>query len=430
MSIALGNLPSFGRTGGVPSCWFIHLHRNSNRDIAQRHAQQAFTLVELLVVISIIAVLMGMASSILTVAKRQSMRTNTEVTMRKVATALRMFQRDNGVLPFQANYPIEGPMPTVTLVQGANDYPASISPAAPFPNLLARRLGHSLTGTEIDTFNTVCASAAEKYEFVAPIDGDNRFPEQLGSALTYRQSYTLSQTQFTGDYDANDPYRARCIATYLNRFGAARARLAVRAGALDLDGPLIVGPTMTTPKMDLTTVALLSGTETKGMATGWCDDYLDGCMQPKDIRGDAVVDAWGYPLVYIAMVIPRSRGVSMQRVGHRIKSQDLAWYGMGVTGFRANSGPWAEILATKRWRLLQNGRVTVGDIAVDGQPAPVCTGNPGQPMASDRRWFAAPGYEQDFELWSTGPDGNFGWTRNDPANRDNVPFQPYDRSIQ
>jgi hypothetical protein len=55
--------------------------------------------------------------------------------------------------------------------------------------------------------------------------------------------------------------------------------------------------------------------------------------------------------------------------------------------------------------------------------------DPSDLMHSDMRFWAPPGYELEFELWSAGPDGQMSWWRNDPANADNIPCEPYNRGI-
>lgn len=393
--------------------------------------RQAFTLIELLVVLAVIGVLSGSFMALLGLAGRQARRTNSEATMRKVSTAIRMFQRDNGVLPYQARYPVAGAGASVVRVQGFNDYPDTVSPTEPFPNILFRRLGQSLSTTEQDAVHAVAATAAGKYAYYARVRSSSSGSIELGSALTYNKAYIQPLDGLVNiNLDLTSTVTSSRLCSYLNRAAADRARRAVYAGALDLDGPLIAAPTSTAPVQDLTATPLLTGPEIGSLTTGWCDDYLDGGLSAKDHRDDAVLDAWGNPLVYVGMVVPRQRSTSAWIYNTVVKSQDLVWYGLGSTGYRANTGPWSDLVAAHRWRVLQNGRVTVGGNAVDNRPAGVLTGNPGGAMDSDRRWFAAPGLELDFELWSAGPDGRFAWTRSDPANRDNVPVFAYDRGLQ
>ncbi|MBN8525222.1 MAG: type II secretion system protein [Planctomycetes bacterium] len=392
---------------------------------------RGFTVLELLIVVSIIAVLAGMFTALLGIAGRQARRANSEATMRKVATAIRMFQRDNGVLPYQARYPVAGAGAAVVLQKGWNDYPDAVSPAEPFPNILARRLARTMDASEQAAVHTAAATAAAKYGYYARLRSASSGSIELGSTLAYCKEHIQAlDGQVNINLTLTSTVDAARLSSYLNRSAADRARRAIYAGALDLEGPLIAGPTSTAAAKDLTATPLLTGAEAGSLTTGWCDDYLEGGLAERDRSGDAVIDAWGRPLVYVCMVVPRQRSTSAWIYNTVVKSQDLVWYGMGATGYRANTGPWAGLVADRRWRVLQNGRVTVGANAVDNRPAGVLTGNPGAAMDSDRRWFAAPGFELDFELWSAGPDGRFAWTRSDPANRDNVPAFAYDRGLQ
>lgn len=394
-------------------------------------SRPAFTLVELLVVLAVIAVLAGMFTALLGIAGRVAKRTNSESTMRKVATAIRMFQRDNGVLPYQARYPVPGAAPGLALVKGWNDYPDAVTSADPFPNALFRRLGRTPPVAEQDAVHAAAATAGAKFAYYARTRSVGASTVETASTLTFRKEYILPLRLLVNtNLDTNDSTVAGRLCSYLNRAAADRARRAVYAGALDLEGPLLSAPTSTTPALDLSTTPLLSAAEMGSATTGWCDDYLDGGLAAKDHRGDAVLDAWGNPLVYVGMVVPRQRSTTAWIYNTVVKSQDLVWYGLGATGYRANTGPWAELVAARRWRVLQGGRVTVGGNALDNRPAGVLTGNPGSAMDSDRRWFAAPGLELDFELWSAGPDGAFAWKRSDLANRDNVPAFAYDRGLQ
>jgi prepilin-type N-terminal cleavage/methylation domain-containing protein len=388
--------------------------------VSARPPRRGFTLIELLIVLSIILLLGGMVMSVMSTARKYGQRTSTQVTMHKVDNALRMFQRDIGVLPYQASYP------------------ATVTPANPFPNNLYQRLDQPLSAAATTAFNNAVATAAGKYSYFADLNQswNNNYEGNLPgniftTNLTYRYAYLLPSSQVNGERNNADPVQGRRYCALFNRVAAERARLCVYAGALSIPGPYIVGPTMTAPLIDLTGTPLLSTAEQGGITTGWCNDYFEGSLTAREWNGAAIVDAWGRPLIYVCQVVPRSRSTSALILGSGIKSQDFSWYGMGATGFAANTGPWAGLVAANRWRLLQNGRVTVGADCVDDAPAPVdATYNPGSAMASDRRYYSGPGYEIDYELWSAGPDGCFDWTRSATTNNDNIGLFDYDRGLQ
>ncbi len=65
-------------------------------------------------------------------------------------------------------------------------------------------------------------------------------------------------------------------------------------------------------------------------------------------------------------------------------------------------------------------------LPADGDRLP----DPDDLWRSDRRFYAAPGFELEFELWSAGPDGRFAWMRDEAANRDNVAGDLYDQGLR
>lgn len=394
-----------------------------NHPMPQR-PHSAFTLIELMVVISLIALLSGMMASLMGLSKRSSQKANTEIVMRKVSTALRLFQRDNGVLPYQVTYP------------------SAVTAANPFSNGLARRLGHALTTAELIAFNQALVNGANKYSYwgnlvdsgSGSVEGNTPGGISFNTNLTYRENYLLLATEVQRPGDARAERHGYTM--ILNRAAADRARMAVFAGAVDLPGPYIVSPAGHGPgggsPLDLTTTRLLETSEYGSGMVGWCDDYLEGSLTTREVIGDDVVDAWRRPLVYVCQALPRMRSNSAAVRNLMIKSQDLSWYGLGATGFKSGSGPWTQIIAKQRWRLLSNGRITVGGLCIDGLMANA-TGMEvlsTAPADSDRRYFSGMGFESDFELWSSGADGALAWSRSDPVNRDNVPLYDYDRGLK
>src|SRR5690606_36241984 len=75
----------------------------------------------------------------------------------------------------------------------------------------------------------------------------------------------------------------------LNRMGRERARLMIHAGHGEIDG---VGAKASVP--------LLSGGAT---TKGWGADYLGGDLPRRNVRGDAIVDYHGNPLLYVAPIV-------------------------------------------------------------------------------------------------------------------------------
>jgi type II secretory pathway pseudopilin PulG len=374
-------------------------------------------LIELLIVMAILAILFGSVLSFLSVARSYVKRTQTQAVMQNVATALHLFQGDTGVLPWQPNYP------------------ATVTAAQPFQNQLWTRLGEAMSASDRATVSAVAATLAGKYAYSGDtLNGTT--DGVLPSPLTYRMAYVLPPS--TQIHNGQGPWSApmgwACLSAILNRMAMERARMVALAGATDLTGPIITAPSLATPYQDLTSNPLLvAGSDYPATYHGWCDDYFAGSLSANFRQNGNILDAWGRPLVYVNQVLPRQRGTSMYYGNILFYPFDPAWYGLGTTGFVAHTGPWDSIVAVHRWRLLQSGRVRVGAMCEDGELAPpdaTYLPDPTVPMNSDRRFYAAQGYENDFELWSAGPDGNLDWIRSGSANTDNLSLLPYDRLLK
>jgi len=73
------------------------------RPLSRENTQAAFTLIELLIVVSIMALLMGMLMSFMGVAQRQAKQGNTHALLAKVDQGIRLFRNDMGVYPWQTD---------------------------------------------------------------------------------------------------------------------------------------------------------------------------------------------------------------------------------------------------------------------------------------------------------------------------------------
>jgi len=389
--------------------------------------QRGFTLVELLVAIGIVLSLMAMAMPLLTMASRQAKRSNTQATLAKLDAAIRQFRRDIDVLPYQASYP------------------DAVDATTPFVNNLAVRLGRDLSGGDRIALDALTVTAAGKYGY--PENVENTAANEtatLPSNLTYRVAW--APPSWAWQYGGAANYRYLCKA--LNRMGQARATGAVRAGAFDLRGGVI--SENGTVISDLTSRALLTSAEIGTLSTGWCGDYLHGEIEAsaRTADGNGIRDAWGNPLVYVCQVVPKAKSASVRveketRFG--LLNDQQKWhnelqkidepndFGLGALGYAVGTGPWAQLQASGRFYLLGVGRLRLSQRdAGDGLPTPAHASllpDAADLRASDRRYYAAPGLETDFELWSAGPDGRLAWMRSALVNRDNVSAVAYDRGL-
>lgn len=346
--------------------------------------KSGFTLIELLVVIGIIGLLAGMAMPMVTMAGQRARQAQTQVVLRTVETALRQFRADLGVYPYQATYP--------DLEAGEN-----------FSNRLQLRLGRDLLPAAQLAVRTDMDTAAD------------RFDDALSSSV-----------KFT-DADMGGFWPRRILA---NRMARERSRLAVLSGNLRQEGPIFnTTNRSSTSVLDGATVASASD-------PGWSTDYLAGAIEPRfiDAVDGSLRDAWRHPLIYICQVVPGVQGSYATIYGNRVDPFDSRYLGLGAQGFPVGSGPSAALISAGRVPLLYGGRVRLSHTdAGDGLPTPADPTwfpDTANLLHSDLRWYAAAGFETEFELWSAGRDGRYDWMRDDALNRDNISATDTQRGLK
>jgi len=353
---------------------------------------QAFTLIEVLVVMSILVLLSGLLMPMVSMIKRATQRSRTGAVLYKVDSALRQYHAEFGVYPYQQDYP---------------DLDAGASLASQ-PNHLGRILGQ-----EIDADN--------QQRVLADMDS---------AASAFCDESTTSPLRFLPSDTIDGNY-----AILLNRMARQQARLAVMAGDLTYHGPLFCSASSQTP-IDRTAHVALSAPSSSA-SPGWTRDYFEGALEKRyiDPVSGAVLDDYGTPLVYISQNLPGITGSCDRIAGEQVKPFDSRSYGLGPQGFSSDAaiGLGASLIAQGRPLLVYSGRVRLsGTDAGDGLPVPALPPflpDPTDLMHSDVRYFSAPGYETEFELWSAGPDRRFAWMRDDAANRDNISILPYTNDL-
>ena len=328
---------------------------------------RGFTLLELLVVVAIIALLAGMAMPLIAMARQASRVSATRSVMARVDAALREFKTDYRVYPYQRTYA---------------DLDAGEEPA----NRLAYQLGRNISAAQRDlVLKDVAAAAAQyAYSFTNWADGPR-------GPLAY-----LLADVMNGEVQAS-------VVT-LNRMAQERVRIRVLSGDVDAIGQLIRRGDGTTVRDLRAKRVLATAFSAGGDGPGWAVDYLAGELDPRAVSGQQILDGWRRPMAYICRTAPGCRPTTVLLYRNTASLADLSLYDLDPLGrIRLDAG-----------------------LDVDTAFLP----DPATLRHSDRRVYAAPGFEDEFELWSCGRDGAMGWMRDDARNRDNIGASDYDRSIR
>lgn len=355
---------------------------------AYRHS--AFTLIELLITMSIIVFLTGMMMPLVTMAKRSSMKTVTMSTMAKAEAAIYQFKTDFKGYPY---------------CQLTN-----LADGDPWTNPLNNNIGTDISAAQ------QLAVKADMQAAAAPYGSNPPSTQTFVPSDVAANGVTWSGDTLNWTYPAQGQ---ACV--LLNRLGAERANEMMLIGEVQGCGVKMLSQTNTSTSgddtvqtitrtgRDLSAVPLVPNPQSQS-EPGWAKDYLQGEVDAKFLKGNALLDAYLNPLIYICQVTP---GV------------EYTWGNI--------EGAYIDIAYPALNGLAPVGRSTLEtylpgtSTAIAADPATLP--DPSNLMHSDRRYWAAPGLELEFELWSAGPDGRMSFWRDDSANRDNIPCEPYDHSI-
>lgn len=407
--------------------------------------RRGFSLIELLVVVSIILVLMGMAMPVYAVTKRQAERMNTQALLRKVEIALRLFKTDIRVYPWdcrlQPGDPLSNPAFDVS-------YP-DVRPSTPaWANRLYFHLGTAYDQAQADRIRQDADAARRAFGYdlrKLEATGDPTIANDSSGVNTLLQEnpnagnlapgittpgYTLMAFRLSDalpySFTGNTPNKDTTfgLPAYLNRIAQERFSLAMYAGAVRITGPqlrTVTGPDGTVYSSANAQAALRASSRVVAApasadAPGWSDNYLLGEIPATQVDGGQILDMWRRPLVYVCQTLPGCRPAQAQLYGtdRVLRYVDPLDYGLGAVGRRslAPFDPYTQ-------------RPLAADTAQDPDTGQEYLPDPANPEASDIRRFAAPGMIMEFELWSAGHDGRFAWRRDDALNRDNLSPRNY-----
>ncbi len=322
---------------------------------------RAFTLVELIMVIGIIVALFSVSLPLLGLAQREADKGATKVVMAKVDTAIRLFRSEIGSYPWQPTY-------------------ADLASGATWDNRLYWHVGTDISTADLDTLRSEAVAAALVYRMDSvPVDA-RAFKETDGAGYAWM----------------------------LNTMASERARLAIFAGNTTVATPVVDPAYMATwplvYRRVIPTTPLLSAPTSRG----WARDFLVGEIPRKHRSGDAILDGWGRPLLYVGQVVE----------------------GMVAS---PSDGVWTAVIRPRDYGMQAQGRTTLAPVdALTAKPLTVDAvrlPDLANLRRSDRRFYAPRGLELEFELWSAGPDRRADWMRDAAVNRDNVPLYNYDGSL-
>jgi prepilin-type N-terminal cleavage/methylation domain-containing protein len=418
---------------------------------------RAFTLIELLIAMAILAMLGGMLMTMLNVAQRQGRITNTKAVLAKVDQAIRLFRTDMRVYPWQTD--LSGAEGDPTQLTNNLAFRLAWRPADDAERLAYTRAFHADLRTIQGKFTYF---TGDKIGLPGG-DGTHAFRTPNVAYKPYVTNILMEPGSLRVGTPAQDGTTKGFIATrldgYITTRGIVLSRLAEEitrlryvSGQLDVTA---TGDSLTLPAPQGVDPAVpadkVRHPEEDGRYQSWWyqpdfpntwingysyvpynragaggDDsrgpVLDGSSVPDPVGNPGGRPVQGWRSEYLSESFRRRTGPGspgeIDATGTRILDvwgNPLVYVCAVVPGARGythacdNGGGG---ISEQRYGLGPQGR-TETDL-----------------LASDIRGTAAKSQVMEFELWSPGPDGRVAVMRDDPVNRDNIAIIGYNRGLR
>jgi prepilin-type N-terminal cleavage/methylation domain-containing protein len=393
---------------------------------------RAFTLIELLIAMAILAMLGGMLMTMLNVAQRQAKITNTKSILMKVDQAIRLFRNDMRVYPWQTDLTDADTDPskwTNNLAERLAWKPSDADRSAymaGYQQDLTRlheafvyRTGDTIGGYASDVF-----TGDGTHAFRTPNNESNK--TLTTNLLMKTGTVGKPVSSITMNYIPRKTKEAQQAGQVLTRLAEEITALTYLSGRMPVEAPRGVDPKDAAdqaafPALDSRFDQMVSmpsgypyvpynrattyGDDRRGpvldtstaQANGWRGEYLADALRRRpaaqngeiDATGTVILDTWGRPLIYVCTVVPGAHGYrhALDNIGGAVNE---LYYNLGPSSGRSETTAFA----------------------------------------SDIRTTAAKPFVPEFELWSAGPDGLFSAQRSDLGNRDNVSLLAYTKGLQ
>ena len=377
-----------------------HLGMTAQAAWPRLQVRQAFTLVELLVVMGIIALLASMVLSFVTLGQRSSDENSTRALLSTVATALNEFVSETGAVP----------LPT-----GSKDDPESGSwyPVENTGSWEKQQLWWRLaTPMTVEQRTTLYEKGREADLAADPYQGKNEFP-RMHSAASRNAEFKNAMDFVGSEYGYTDGY-----------FAANYRRNRGNTGWLSGDDGYGSYASLSVLGWYKTKFLAIRGAIAKDLTER---RYLTHpCLELDEryVKDQSIVDAWGRPLIYVAHSTVR---VPAAQPGYVWPMMESPAHGRNTLSDRNADGTidrldWDVQPPEMSEPIDHNGDGAVNDADTVFKYDRNADGDIDNRDWASVLWNAIPGHENSYFLASAGIDGEFNVLVTGTENEDNINF--------